>query len=40
MNSSIAEHLRRTGHLDRIFVDGEWVLPDTQARSAVIDPST
>ncbi|MDQ0024047.1 acyl-CoA reductase-like NAD-dependent aldehyde dehydrogenase, partial [Variovorax paradoxus] len=37
---TIIERLRRTGHLDRIFVDGEWVLPDTQARSAVIDPST
>ena len=36
----IIECLRRAGHLDRIFVDGEWVLPDTQARSAVIDPST
>jgi len=40
MNSSIVEHLRRAGRLDRIFVDGEWVLPETQARSAVIDPST
>jgi len=40
MNSSIVEHLRRAGRLDRIFVDGEWVMPETQARSAVIDPST
>ena len=37
---SIIEHLRRTGHLDRMFVGGEWVVPETQARSAVIDPST
>jgi len=40
MNSSIVEHLRRASRLDRIFVDGEWVLPQTPARSAVIDPST
>ena len=37
---TIIERFRRVGHLDRIFVDGEWVLPQTRARSAVIDPST
>jgi aldehyde dehydrogenase (NAD+) len=26
--------------LDRIFIDGEWIVPAGQARSAVIDPST
>jgi len=40
MNSSIIEHLDRAGRLHRMFIDGEWVLPDTQARSAVVDPST
>ncbi len=40
MNSSIIETLRRAGRLDRMFVDGEWVTPETQARSAVVDPST
>jgi aldehyde dehydrogenase (NAD+) len=40
MNSSIIEHLRRAGRLDRVFIDGEWVVPQGQARAAVIDPST
>jgi aldehyde dehydrogenase (NAD+) len=40
MSASIVQYLKRTGHLDRMFVDGEWVLPDTQARSTVVDPST
>ncbi|MBD9666363.1 aldehyde dehydrogenase family protein [Variovorax sp. VRV01] len=40
MNSSIVEHLRRAGRLDRMFVDGEWAVPETQARSSVVDPST
>ena len=39
-HSSIIERLRSAGRLDRIFVDGEWVLPATRARSTVIDPST
>ncbi|MDQ0586320.1 aldehyde dehydrogenase family protein [Variovorax paradoxus] len=38
--SSIIEHLGSAGRLDRMFVDGEWVLPETRARSSVIDPST
>jgi aldehyde dehydrogenase (NAD+) len=37
---SIIEHLRRAGRLDRMFIGGEWVLPATQARSPVVDPST
>jgi acyl-CoA reductase-like NAD-dependent aldehyde dehydrogenase len=28
------------GHLNRIYVDGEWVLPAGQERASVIDPST
>src|SRR4051812_12727543 len=40
MNSSIVDRLRSAGRLDRMFIDGEWVLPETQARSAVVDPST
>jgi aldehyde dehydrogenase (NAD+) len=40
MNSSIIEHLRSAGRLDRMFVGGEWVRPETQDRSAVVDPST
>ena len=40
MNSSIIEHLRSAGRLDRMFVGGEWVVPETQARSSVVDPST
>src|SRR5215210_4971165 len=40
MNSSVIQHLTGAGHLDRIFVDGEWVLPAGQERASVIDPST
>jgi aldehyde dehydrogenase (NAD+) len=40
MTSSIVEHLSISGHLDRLFIDGEWVLPHGQARVGVIDPST
>ena len=39
-HSSIIERLRSAGRLDRMFIDGEWVLPQGQARSFVIDPST
>jgi len=40
MNSSIIEHLRTAGRLDRFLIGGEWVMPETQARSSVVDPST
>ena len=40
MNSPIVEHLRSAGRLDCMYVGGEWVVPETQARSAVVDPST
>jgi aldehyde dehydrogenase (NAD+) len=40
MNASIIERLTSAGRLNRIFIDGEWVLPTGQARIAVIDPST
>jgi aldehyde dehydrogenase (NAD+) len=36
---SIVERLRSTGRLDRVFIDGEWVLPQGQGRASVIDPS-
>jgi hypothetical protein len=36
----IIERLRTAGRLDRVFIDGEWVLPQGQARASVIDPST
>ena len=40
MNHAIVERLSNAGHLDRIYVDGEWVRPVGHARAAVIDPST
>ena len=40
MNTSIIQHLTSAGRLDRLYIDGEWVLPAGQARSTVIDPST
>src|SRR5687767_6082390 len=36
----IVERLRSAGRLDRVFIDGEWVLPGGQDRASVIDPST
>jgi aldehyde dehydrogenase (NAD+) len=40
VNTSIIDRLARAGRLDRIFIDGEWVLPAGQSRATVIDPST
>lgn len=40
MNASIADRLASAGHLDRVFIDGQWILPQGQDRRAVIDPST
>lgn len=40
MSSSIVQHLRRAGRMDRMLIGGEWVVPQTQARSCVVDPST
>jgi aldehyde dehydrogenase (NAD+) len=40
MKTAIIERLAGAGRLDRIFIDGEWVLPAGQGRSTVIDPST
>ena len=40
MNSSVIQQLTGAGHLDRGFIDGEWVLPAGQDRASVIDPST
>jgi aldehyde dehydrogenase (NAD+) len=38
--NAVLQQLTRAGHLDRIYVDGEWVLPAGQERASVIDPST
>jgi aldehyde dehydrogenase (NAD+) len=40
MTTRTIEHLTISGRLDRIFIDGEWVVPAGHARSAVIDPAT
>lgn len=40
MNVSLVEQLKAAGRLDRLFIDGEWVLPAGQARASVINPST
>jgi aldehyde dehydrogenase (NAD+) len=40
MHVSLIERLAGAGRLDRVFVDGAWVLPVGQERSAVVDPST
>jgi aldehyde dehydrogenase (NAD+) len=40
MNTNLIERLAAAGRLDRVFVNGAWVLPVGQERSAVIDPST
>jgi aldehyde dehydrogenase (NAD+) len=37
---AIGERLAHDGRLDRLYIDGEWVLPAGQGRSTVIDPST
>jgi aldehyde dehydrogenase (NAD+) len=36
----LTERLAHAGHLDRSYIDGEWVVPAGRGRSAVIDPST
>ena len=40
MNTAVIQRLADAGRLDRVFVDGAWVLPVGQERSAVVDPST
>ena len=40
LNASIIEHLRSADRLHRVFIGGAWVVPDTQARTSVVDPST
>jgi aldehyde dehydrogenase (NAD+) len=40
VNSSIVDRLRSAGRLDRVFIAGEWVVPQGQNRTSVIDPST
>ncbi|MFG6433040.1 aldehyde dehydrogenase family protein [Roseateles sp. LYH14W] len=36
----VIERLTNAGHLDRVFIGGEWSAPAGRARIAVIDPST
>jgi aldehyde dehydrogenase (NAD+) len=38
--TSPLEHLRNSDRLDRAFIDGEWIRPESTRRAAVIDPST
>ena len=40
MDTSIIERLAGAGRLDRVFIDGEWVVPAGHERCAVIDPAT
>lgn len=34
------EHLARNGHLDKFFIDGQWVEPSGTARGVVVNPAT
>ncbi|WP_175837468.1 aldehyde dehydrogenase family protein [Burkholderia anthina] len=38
--SSLLQHLKQAGRLDRFFIDGDWVVPDGGDRFAVVSPST
>ncbi|HET6195940.1 MAG TPA: aldehyde dehydrogenase family protein [Acetobacteraceae bacterium] len=40
MDAALIGRLAHDGRLDRIFVDGEWIVPAGQGRCAVVDPST
>ncbi|MBI5275774.1 MAG: aldehyde dehydrogenase family protein [Burkholderiales bacterium] len=40
MSSPLIEHFTRNGLLDRVYIDGEWVLPAGQDHAQVVDPST
>lgn len=40
MEHPLLDLLTRSGHLDRIFIGGEWVLPAGQARASVVNPAT
>ena len=40
MTASIIEHLRSAGRQDRMFVGGEWLMPETRARKSIVVPST
>ena len=40
LNASIIDRLTSADRLHRMFIDGAWVVPTTQARTSVIDPST
>ena len=34
------EHLSRNGHLDKFFIDGQWVEPSGAAKGVVVNPAT
>ncbi len=34
------EHLSRNGHLDKFFIDGQWVDPRGAAKGVVVNPAT
>lgn len=38
--TSAVEHLRLSGHLDRFFIGGEWILPQGRGAMAVVNPAT
>jgi len=40
MSNPVIARLRGDGRLDRLFIDGEWVLPAGPSHASVIDPST
>lgn len=40
MEHPILPPLTRSGHLDRLYIDGEWVLPAGRGRASVVDPSS
>lgn len=40
MSSAVVKHLMVQGRLERLFIDGHWVVPQGRERASVIDPST
>lgn len=39
MNGNVVKHLMAEGRLERLFIDGHWVVPQGRERASVIDPS-
>lgn len=40
INSLVVERLRSAGYLDRLFINGHWVMPQGRDLTSAIDPST